>query len=45
MLQKFQAEKEKSLSSIFSNFEKHFDAIFKAITIYGKTDVRLKKIN
>jgi hypothetical protein len=32
------------MNSVFANFKKEFDQIFKALTLHGKTDVRLKKI-
>ena len=41
----YEVEKDRSVASVFQNFEKYFAEIFQAITLQGKTDVRLKKIN
>jgi hypothetical protein len=38
-------DKDRCVNNVFLNFEKNFDSIFKAVTLHGKTDVRLKKIN
>ena len=45
MIAKFEKEKDHSINEIFITFQKNFEHIFSAITLHGKTDVRLKKVN
>lgn len=45
LIANYEVEKDRSVASVFQNFEKYFAEIFQSITLQGKTDVRLKKIN